>query len=220
MSVVVLTGANRGIGLELAKQLAERGEQVVAAVRNSTPELDALGVRVIRGVEVTSDEGVANLAERISEDNIGLLINNAGVLIPDSLHNLDYGNINKQLEVNSVAPLRVTAALRDHLGYGSKVAIITSRMGSLADNTSGGMYGYRMSKAAVNSAGVSLANDLKGDGIAVVLLHPGHVKTDMTGGSGNLTAAEAARGLLERIDALSIENTGKFFHQNGEELPW
>ena len=219
MGITVITGANRGIGLELAKQLSARGDEVVAAVRSSSAELDALGVRVIRGVDVTSDEGVQNLAERCT-DTVDLLINNAGVLMPDSLDNLDFDTVRRQLEVNSIAPLRVTATLRKRLAHGSKVAILTSRMGSIADNTSGRMYGYRMSKAAVNAAGVSLAHELKPEGVAVVLLHPGYVQTDMTGGNGNIGAAEAATGLIARIDELTLERSGKFLHQNGEELPW
>jgi NAD(P)-dependent dehydrogenase (short-subunit alcohol dehydrogenase family) len=124
------------------------------------------------------------------------------------------------LDVNAVAPLLLTRALAARMQAGSKVALITSRMGSLADNGSGGYYAYRMSKAALNAAGVSLAHDLRPRGIAVVLLHPGYVRTDMNRGHGTIDADESARTLLQRIDELSVGNTGRFVHQNGEVLPW
>jgi NAD(P)-dependent dehydrogenase (short-subunit alcohol dehydrogenase family) len=137
----------------------------------------------------------------------------------DTLDALDVEGMREQFEVNALGPLRVTAALLGSLGEGSKVAIITSRMGSVADNTSGKMYGYRMSKAAVNMAGVSLARDLAPRGIAVALLHPGMVATEMTGGRG-ISAEESVRGLLARVDGLTMETTGTFWHMNGEVLPW
>lgn len=214
---IVITGANRGIGLELARQ--RKGARVIAVCRESTPELDALGVRIESGVDVTDDESVAALARRI-EAPIDVLINNAGILSHESLDDLDFASIRKQLEVNALGPLRVTAALAPRFARGSKVAIITSRMGSIADNTSGGSYGYRMSKAAVNAAGVSLARDLGKRGVAVAILHPGFVRTDMTGGHGNLDPAESARLLWQRIDGLTLESSGTFWHANGEVLPW
>ena len=122
--------------------------------------------------------------------------------------------------INALGPLRCVTAFRNRLEKGAKVGLITSRMGSIADNTSGGMYGYRMSKAALNMAGVSLAHDLKPRGIAVALLHPGHVQTDMVGHTGNVTPDEAAKGLIGRMDALTLSNSGTFWHQNGERLPW
>ena len=125
----------------------------------------------------------------------------------------------RQFKVNSLGPLRVTAALLPSLGAGSKVGIITSRMGSVEDNTSGGYYGYRMSKAAVNMAGMSLARDLKDHNIAVALLHPGMVATDMTGGRG-VTPEHSASGLIQRMDALDLEHSGIFWREEGEKLPW
>ncbi len=222
---VLVTGANRGIGLELAAQLAARGDRVIAACRETTPELDALArdsrdaVRVERGVEVTSDASVADLASRLAGLTLDVLVLNAGVLHPDALDALDLDGARKQFEVNALGPLRVAKALLPNLREGSKIAIVTSRMGSLADNGSGGMYGYRMSKAAVNMAGVSLARDLHPRGVAVGLLHPGMVATGMTGGNG-VPPADAARGLLARIDELDLAATGSFRHANGEALPW
>jgi NAD(P)-dependent dehydrogenase (short-subunit alcohol dehydrogenase family) len=221
MAFSVVTGANRGIGLALTTLLREKGYSVLAACRNSSPELDALGVEIVTGIEVSDDEGIARLHAAVGERTVDLLINNAGILVwGDSLGSLDVEGIRRQFEVNALAPLRVTQALRPSLRKGSKVAFITSRMGSIADNSSGGAYGYRMSKAALNMAGKSLAEDLKGEGIAVAILHPGMVKTDMIRGHGQVEPADAAAGLLARIEALTMETTGGFWHQNGESLPW
>lgn len=220
MGQTLVTGANRGIGLELCTQLKARGADVIAVCRTTSPELAALGVRVEAGVDVADAGSVKELAARLKGVSLDLLINNAGILRRENLDSLDLDGVAQQFEVNAIGPLRVTAALAPLLGQDAKVAIITSRMGSMADNGSGGYYGYRMSKAAVNAAGVSLAHDLKGRGIAVALLHPGMVATEMTGRNG-ISAEESVRGLLARIDALSLETSGKFLHAGtGEELPW
>lgn len=219
MSTIVITGANRGIGLELARQRA-KGNEIVAVCRRSSPELDALGVRVEAGVDVTDAASVADLAERLAGTRIDVLINNAGLLTREGLDDLDFERIERQMQVNAYGPLRVSAALAPMLVSGSKLVLITSRMGSIADNASGGMYGYRMSKAALNMAGVSLAQDLRPRGVAVAILHPGFVRTAMTGGRGQVEPSEAARQLWERIDALTLETSGSFWHANGERLPW
>lgn len=220
MGTVLITGANRGIGLELARLAAKRGDRVLAVCREPSAELSGLGVEVLAGVDVTDAASLARLDAQLGDQRIDILINNAGILLHTNLDALDFEAVRRQFEVNAIGPLRVVSALRRHLGEGSKIAIVTSRMGSLGDNTSGGGYGYRMSKAAVNAAGVSLAHDLKGEGIAVALLHPGWVKTDMTGNSGYITAQESATGLLARIDDLTLEQSGGFWHENGERLPW
>ncbi|MCP4808180.1 MAG: SDR family oxidoreductase [Proteobacteria bacterium] len=216
---VVLTGSGRGIGLELARQLHAAGHTVIAGCRNPGDELLALGVTVVQGVEVTSDEGIGRLLEA-SPDRVDLLLNNAGVLQRNTLAELDLDSIRLQFEVNALAPVRVTRAFLGRLERGSKVAIVTSRMGSIADNTSGGHYGYRMSKAAANMGGKSLANDLGPRGVAVVMLHPGFVKTAMTGFNGNWGPAEAAAGLLARIEELTPSTSGGFWHAEGPQLPW
>ncbi|TNE44638.1 MAG: SDR family oxidoreductase [Deltaproteobacteria bacterium] len=219
MATVLVTGANRGIGLEFCKQLKTRGDEVIAACRNSNADLDALGVRV-ETLDVTSDEQVAALAQRLEGTSIDVLINNAGILTSETLDELNFDQIRQQFEVNSLGPLRVTAGLRHLMPQGAKVGIVTSRMGSLTDNTSGSRYGYRMSKAAVNMAGVSLAHDLKDAGVAVAILHPGFVRTDMTGHNGVLDPDESVRGLLARLDEVTLETSGTFWHTNGEVLPW
>ena len=222
MKTAVITGANRGIGLELARQLSDRGYRVVGVCRHSSPELNATDVEVEEGIDVTSADSLADLAERLRGNRVDLLVNNAGLLRQSSLEGIEseLEDWRAQFEVNSLSPVRVTSALRNHLNDDGKVVIITSRMGSIADNTSGGAYAYRMSKAAVNAAGVSLAHELKERGIAVGLLHPGYVKTGMTGNTGHVEAHEAAAMLIERIDELDMGLTGSFRHANGEDLPW
>lgn len=232
MATVMITGAGRGIGLELCRQMAARGDRVLAVCRTPSAALEALAaesaqgaIDIIPGVDVSSDEDVAGLRQRLGasakpDTKIDILINNAGILTRESLDDLDFGRIRKQFEVNSLGPLRVTAALLDHLAEGAKVVIVTSRMGSIGDNSSGSRYGYRMSKAAVNMAGVSLAHDLKPRGIAVAILHPGAVRTDMTGHHGLVDAPESVAGLLARIDELTLDTSGGFWHANGERLPW
>jgi NAD(P)-dependent dehydrogenase (short-subunit alcohol dehydrogenase family) len=220
MGLAVVTGANRGIGLEFARQLAARGASVLAVCREESPELRALGVSIESGCDVTRPGTWSRLADRLAGQKIELLVQNAGMLIPDSLAKVEASDVLAQFELNALAPLFLTKALSPCLQAGSKVALITSRMGSIGDNGSGGYYGYRMSKAALNAAGVSLSHDLRQRGIAVIILHPGMVRTRMAGGHANLEPEESVRGLLERIDALTVETTGRFLHQNGQALPW
>jgi NAD(P)-dependent dehydrogenase (short-subunit alcohol dehydrogenase family) len=219
MPTCVITGASRGIGLELCRQLAVRGDRVIAVCRNSTPELRALGCEIVDGVEVTDAAAIASLAQQLRGEHIDVLINNAGILAHDSLDNLDLDGIRRQFEVNALGPLRITHALLSGLQSGAKVVIITSRMGSIGDNGSGGYYGYRMSKAAVNMAGASLARDLGERGITVLILHPGMVATDMTDRNG-VPVADSAASLIARMDELGPEESGSFHHANGEPLPW
>jgi len=223
MKTVAITGANRGIGLALARQFSERGDRVIALCRSSSAELEKTGAQIETAVEVTDDGALAALAGRLAGRRIDTLVLNAGVLAAESFGQIDehgFDDMRRQFEVNALGPLRVAQALSRNLGKGSRVGIITSRMGSIADNTSGGYYGYRASKAAVNAIGKSLAQDLKPRGIAVFLLHPGFVATDMVGGRGDVTAEQAARRLIERLDSLGLGQTGTFWHANGEALPW
>jgi NAD(P)-dependent dehydrogenase (short-subunit alcohol dehydrogenase family) len=221
MGQAIVTGANRGIGLALVELLRQRGLEVLAACRKSSTELERLGAEVVSGIDVSEDGGIDRLVKAVGERAVDLLINNAGIMVwPETLDRLDPISVRRQFEVNALAPLRVTTALRARLGRGAKVALITSRMGSIEDNGSGGAYGYRMSKAALNMAGKSLAVDLKPAGVAVAILHPGMVKTEMTGSHGQVEPLDAARGLLARIDAVTLETSGGFWHANGERLPW
>jgi NAD(P)-dependent dehydrogenase (short-subunit alcohol dehydrogenase family) len=221
MTTYLITGANRGIGLEYCRQLQARGDQVIATCRQPSPDLEALGVRIESGLDLTDEAAITGLVERLAGLPLDGLILNAGILEATTLAALDLESLRRQFEVNALAPLRLVRALLDHLVAGAKVALMTSRMGSIDDNSSGGSYGYRMSKAALNMAGKSLAIDLKPRGIAVAILHPGLVRTRMVNFNPQaIPPEEAVRGLLARIDALTLASSGSFWHANGELLPW
>ena len=217
---IVITGANRGIGLALAKHWKARGERVLAVCRQASTALLDSGVEIIDGVDVSTADGVSNLISALGNTSVDILYNNAGIMLSETVDEMDFEQILQQFEVNTLGPLRVTMALLNNLHQGSKVGLMTSRMGSIADNSSGKKYGYRISKAGLNAAGKSLALDLHERGIAVAILHPGWVQTDMTGNSGNLTVDEAASNLITRMDELSLENSGTFWHSDGSVLPW
>lgn len=217
---VLITGANRGIGLQLAKQYAESGAKVFATCRKPSAELERSKVEIISNIDVAAPDAPQQISQALGDEKIDLLINNAGILTRETLDDAPAEDIQQQFNVNALAPLMITLGLLPHLNKHAKVAMITSRMGSLTDNGSGGYYGYRMSKAALNAAGVSLARDLKDHGIAVALLHPGYVQTDMVNNTGDISAAESAQRLRQRIDELSMANSGTFWHSNGEVLPW
>ncbi|MFT5130169.1 MAG: NAD(P)-dependent dehydrogenase (short-subunit alcohol dehydrogenase family) [Rhodothermales bacterium] len=220
MGFVVITGANRGIGLALCQLYRRRGKSVIAACRQSSPELEQTGADVVSGVEITTADGREHLRSELGDRRIDLLIHNAGVWCDDWLGELNEAQLQEAIQVNALAPLLLTEALLPHLDAGSKIGLITSRMGSIADNSSGGRYGYRMAKAALNAAGKSLSIDLRQNGIAVAILHPGFVKTRMVGFSGNITPAESARGLSQRLEELSLDSSGTFWHADGTPLPW
>lgn len=217
---VVITGASRGIGLELARLYHERGDRVTALCRRSSESLEALEVRIIEDVDVTDEAVINRLPDDLNGETVDILFNNAGLLTDESLDTMNLDRIRHQFEVNALGPLKMTQALLPLLKEGSKVALMTSRMGSIADNDSGGRYGYRMTKAALNAAGKSLSVDLAPRGVAVAILHPGYVKTAMTGQTGHLEPTEAAQRLIQRVDELNLENTGSFWHSDGSRLPW
>lgn len=219
MSTYLITGANRGIGLELCRQLVALGHEVLATCRSTSPELDALGATVFEGVNVGDDASMEGLARSLQGRRLDVVVANAGVMHRDGIDDVDMDRVRQQLEVNTLGPLRTAMGLRENLNHGGKFAIISSLMGSLADNGSGGYYGYRMSKAAVNAVGVSLSKDLADSGIAVGILHPGMVATDMTGGRG-ITVEQSVQGLLKRIEELTLASSGEFRHQDGQALPW
>ena len=219
MATVLITGCNRGIGLELCRQYVERGDKVLAVCRQASEALGNSGARVIAGIDVSDDAGVARLAGEVADEPIDILINNAGILRSDTLDNVDYDDMLEQYRVNTIGPLRVTRALLGNIGEGSKVAIVTSRVGSIDDNGSGNNYGYRCSKTAANMVGVNLHHDLSPQGITVLLLHPGLVATEMTGGTG-ISATDSAAGLIARIDEHGPDDSGTFWHAEGYALPW
>ena len=221
MANYLITGSNRGIGLEYCRQLKNRGDNVIATCRESSAELDKLGVRVETGIDILSDKSIEKLNRKLEDLKIDVLINNAGILGYNTFEELDFDSIFNQFKINAFAPLNFTRAMFSRLGKGSKVILMTSRMGSIKDNSSGGFYGYRMSKSALCMAGKSLSIDLLKYNISVGILHPGLVSTRMTSFTPNgITPKESVTGLLQRIDNLNLSNSGTFWHANGENLPW
>ena len=217
---VLITGANRGIGLELTRLWRKRGDRVLAACRGASAELGELGAEVIEDVDVTTERGMDRLRSAVRDQPLDILFNNAGILGDESLENMDWDSLRRQFEVNTLGPLRVTLSLMDNLQRGSRVAMMSSQLGSIEENTTGGRYGYRISKAALNMAARTLAADLRSRGIAVILLHPGYVQTDMTGRQGNVLPEQAAAGLIQRVDQLTLDHSGSFWHARGRVIPW
>lgn len=220
MAAICIVGANRGIGLALTRIYANRGDLVIAGCRVGSAELSALDVRVVEGLEVTDDGAVESWAREVAGTKLDLLIHNAGISQRITWEDLNFDAIRRQFEVNTLGPMRVIKFLENSLETGSRIAVITSRMGSIEDNTSGSHYGYRISKCGVNMMVRSLAQDMHDAGISVGVFHPGYVRTDMTGGQGFISAEESAEMLVQRFDELNLENAGRFYHASGEELPW
>ena len=185
MATVLITGCNRGIGLELCRQYAARGDSVIAVCRSPSDALRETGAEIVDGIDVSDGDSIGQLATKMKGRSIDVLLNNAGILRGDRFGELNYDDMMLQYAVNSLGPLRVTEALVDCLSEGSKVAIVSSRVGSIDDNSSGGNWGYRASKTAVNQIGTNLMHELRPRGIAIALLHPGLVATEMTGWSRN-----------------------------------
>lgn len=220
MATILVTGANRGIGLAIAKAFVNRSDNVIATCRSSSPLLAQTGAEIFESVDVTNDGDIANFSKALGNREIDILINNAGVSLRSAHEEQDWPAMLHQFNVNALGPLRVTRALLGILKPGSKIAIITSFMGSIGQNSWGGQYGYRLSKAAANMAGVNLSHELKPKQIPVVLIHPGYVTTDLTGGQGNLSPDMSAKGVIDRISELTMEGTGRFMHVDGHEIPW
>ncbi|MFY2564007.1 SDR family oxidoreductase [Corallococcus terminator] len=226
---LVITGANRGIGLELTRQYVTRGDTVHAGVREPAQarELTALagasnGRLHVHALEVTRDESVGAFAAALTGP-VDLLINNAGRRTrSDDLEDLSLEDALQMLQVNALGALRVTRALLPRLreAKGAKIASLGSGLGSISDNTSGGGYGYRMSKAALNMATRTLAADLRGEGLIAVTLSPGWVQTDMGGASAPTQVSESAAGLRSVLDGLSAQDSGGFFDFRGKRIDW
>jgi NAD(P)-dependent dehydrogenase (short-subunit alcohol dehydrogenase family) len=223
---VVITGANRGIGLELAKYFKSLDYKLVAICRHPSQEISDVADQLITGIDLTNQTDIQQVAGKLVGEGIDILINNAGLLGRETLDELNLDSIRQQFEINTIAPLNMTQALLSNLKQSAKenkiakVALITSRMGSIEDNGSGARYGYRASKSALNAVGKSLSIDLKSDNIAVGLIHPGWVQTEMTAYTGDLSPKQAAFQIAARIQDLNLSNSGQFWHSNGELLPW
>ncbi len=224
MATWLITGAGRGIGLELARQLRGRGDDVIGTVRDADKAgaLRELGARV-ELVDVADPSAIDALGERMRGQAIDVLVNNAGIgRFGGAVKDLTSEELHRYMAVNAIGPILVVRALLPCLRAGERrtIASITSLMGSIADNGSGGAYGYRASKAALNMLNASLALELRGEGFTCLVLNPGWVKTDMGGARAPTPVDVSVRGLLAVIDGASPEVTGRFFDHDGKSLPW
>jgi NAD(P)-dependent dehydrogenase (short-subunit alcohol dehydrogenase family) len=228
-ATVMITGANRGLGLEFTRQYAEAGWSVIACCRwpeeaNALRELaERYGDKIeVHKLDVADYEEIDALALILQGRAIDVLINNAGVYPQSEFGKIDYQAWAEAFHINSMAPMKMVEAFVDHVASSNlkKILTLSSKMGSIDDNTSGGSYLYRSSKTAVNMVMKSLAIDLKPRGIAVAILHPGWVRTDMGGPNGLIDAPESVAGLRRVIEGLNLENSGRFLAYDGKEIPW
>lgn len=230
INTILITGANRGIGLGLTQHYVSLGFQVYATCREQATAKDLMTLAKasqnlsVLTCDVANEDSVNSLAQSLKSVQLDVFINNAGVYGPKGEH---FGDVNAEswqdvLNVNTIAPLMLTQALHPNLKHSqlSKVALISSKMGSVTDNSYGRSYVYRSSKAALNAVGKSLAIDLATDNIAVTILHPGWVQTDMGGPDALISVDESVKGMTKIIEQLDEENTGKFFAFDGAEIPW
>ncbi|RSD31922.1 SDR family oxidoreductase [Vibrio pectenicida] len=226
MTTVVITGANRGIGLSLVKQYLAKNYQVHATYRSQSHASELFKLEganlYCHQLDVTNYARYQTLASQLPE--IDILINNAGYYGPKGygFGHTDIEEWRKVLEINTIAPMKLVEALYPNLEQGKlkKIACISSKVGSMSENTSGGGYIYRSSKAALNSVVKSLSNDLASQGFTVLALHPGWVLTDMGGPNASITTETSATGLIEVIDSASIDNSGEFINYDGTSIPW
>jgi NAD(P)-dependent dehydrogenase (short-subunit alcohol dehydrogenase family) len=228
MKTVFISGANRGLGLEFARQYAADGWQVIGSCRDPA-KADALaaipGVEVV-SLEVTDEASIAAVADRLAGRRIDILLNNAGIFgstvgdTAQSIANQEAAMWRDVLETNVIAPFLLTRALLPNLGEGSIVGILSSELGSVAGNTYGDMYAYRSSKAAVNMVGKSLSIDLKPRGIIVVLLHPGWASTDMGGANAPVNPVDSIAGLRRMLAGVTPDSSGRFLAFDGREMKW
>lgn len=228
---VLITGANRGIGLELSRQFADDGWRVHACCREpgQAPGLRPLaetsdGRVMVHRLDVTDGAGITALAGRLRDEPIDILLNNAGVYgaAGEQLGQLTEPDWIEVLRVNTIAPYMMAGAFLEHVKRGASrvIATISSRMGSIADNSSGGRYAYRSSKAAVNMVMKTLAVDLRSSGIIAVTLHPGWVRTRMGGDGAPLSVEQSAAGLRKVLGGLTLKDSGTFLNHDGEVIPW
>lgn len=222
---VLITGANRGIGLALAEAFQDNGYEVIGTARSpeKAGELKALGVRVEQ-LDVTDPASVSALARRLDGVPLDILVNNAGIKghETDNLADLDIEKLHTTLDVNTLGPLRVIQALMPNVQAGDRkvFANISSMMGSMELNTWGCCLGYRASKSALNSITKTLSVNYKEEGLVFVTMHPGYVQTDMNDGQGNITTEQSAAGLFKVISNLNLDDNGKYYGWQGKELPW
>lgn len=226
MPTALVTGANRGLGLEFVTQYAADGWRVHACCRTpgKADALKAVGGDVaVHALDVAAHDSIHALADTLADEAVDVLVSNAGIYGGrQSLGSIDYEGWDRVLRINTLAPIELTEAFLPHLerGDGKRVALVTSQMGSIADNGSGGNYAYRSSKAALNAAGRSLALDLAPRGIVVLLLHPGWVRTDMGGPNARIDPPTSIAGMRQVIDDAAPGDAGRFYRYDGSEIPW
>lgn len=232
MKTVLVTGANRGLGFEITRQLLARGDRVFAGCRqpDQAETLQELAAAhkdqlTVLHLDVTNDETVAGARTAVSHqtDHLDWLVNNAGILVRgENLDKFDSAVMKRTLDVNVTGPVRVTVAFVDLLRMGTepKLINISSQLGSLERAKAGGLYSYNASKAALNMVTRMMAHDLRPNKITVVAVHPGWVQTDMGGSHAAVTAHDSAAGIIGIADKITLADTNKFYIYNGEEHPW
>jgi len=232
MKTTLITGANRGIGLEFCRQYAAAGWRVLACSRHpeKSDALNKLAIQFpelikIQALDVADHAQIERLTQALAKESIDLLINNAGIYTDSDASGFghtDYAEWMHAFSINTMAPLKMTEAFVTQISRGEKKTIvtITSKMGSIADNSGGGNYLYRSSKAAVNMVVKSLAIDLKPHGITAVVFHPGWVRTDMGGSNASISTEQSVSGMRQVISGLTMADSGKFFAYDGQVIPW
>lgn len=221
MQNVIIFGANKGIGLALTKKFLDEDFKVWAFCRIASEELKKTDAKIIENCDVSNLGDLKSTYQQVKAIKFDIYIHNAGIWADENIFDSteeNFQNFTKAFEINSIAPLKTLSVFKSTLNSNAKIGLLSSRMGSIADNDSGGRYAYRMSKSALNAAGKSLAIDLPENPVAI--LHPGYVRTDMTGGNGLIDPSESAQGLFDVMKNLTLETTGLFWHSNGEKLPW
>ncbi len=227
---ILITGTNRGIGLEFVKHYLKNNEKIIATCRNKHSAKDLLELENTTSnlslveLDVSNPNSINEFISKIVGLPIDTFINNAGVFGP---RNIEFGNFNAKewldvFKVNTIAPLLITQKILKNLRLGKdkKLAFISSKVGSIEDNTGGGMYIYRTSKTALNQVIKSLSIDLKDENFIAVALHPGWVQTDMGGPNALIDTKTSVKGMIEVIDNLTPKNTGKFYNYDGSSIPW
>jgi len=221
MATAVITGANRGLGLEMAKQYAAAGWDVIATAREpeQAEELNAIDKVSVLPLDAAEDASIEKFAEQLGDRPVDLFINNAGIYGPSELDREQWLDL---FNVNVVGPVKLATALKDNVAKSQtkKMVVIYSQVGSIAENDSGSMMYYRTSKAAVNQAWHSLAQQWQDEGLTLAMLHPGWVQTDMGGANADLTPKESVEGMRSVIDGLSRDQNGRFYDYSGREIPW
>jgi len=228
MSTVLITGANRGLGYEFVKQYSENGFEVLACCRNknNAKELEELAensnkIKVYE-LDVGNVKAIKSLSQRLKNEKVDVLINNAGIYRSSTVGNINYDEWIESFKVNAIAPYQMVENFLNQIMNSDlkKVVSITSKMGSIDDNTSGGSYIYRSSKTALNSMMRCLTHDLKNQGVATLTLHPGWVRTDMGGPGGWIDSFESVQGMIKQIDKLTIDDSGNYLDYAGKSINW